>query len=98
MIGGMVILVGLCVSQAAGAESPFSFRDMDSVGLELSENGKPVFVYNYGMILAPLTLEPGKPLRRSSPIMKRSSSAKRCRWRSPIAGSVRGTPTRMVGT
>jgi hypothetical protein len=35
----------------------------ESTGLELSENGKPVFVYNYGMILAP-----GRPenLRRSS--------------------------------
>ncbi len=53
MIGGMVMLVGLCVSQAAGAESPFGFRDINSVGLELSENGKPVFVYNYGMLLAP---------------------------------------------
>jgi hypothetical protein len=52
MIGGMVMLVGLCVSQAAGTESPFRFRDIDAVGLELSEDGKPVFVYNYGMILA----------------------------------------------
>ncbi len=37
----------------AGADSPFAFREVnDSTGLELSENGKPVFVYNYGMILA----------------------------------------------
>ena len=37
----------------AGAESPFAFREVnDSTGLELSEMGKPVFVYNYGMILA----------------------------------------------
>jgi hypothetical protein len=44
-------------------ESPFSFQDVNSTGLELLENGKPVFVYNYGMILAP-----GFPerMRRSS--------------------------------
>jgi hypothetical protein len=53
MIGVIVTLAGLCVSQAAGEESPFSFRDIHSVGLELSENGKPVFIYNYGLILAP---------------------------------------------
>lgn len=51
MIGRMIMLVGLCVSQAAGAESPFSFRDVKATRLALSENGKPVFVYNYGMIL-----------------------------------------------
>ena len=33
-------------------ESPFRFRDVEATGLELLENGKPVFVYNYGMILA----------------------------------------------
>ena len=59
----MIMLVGLCVSQAACAESPFSFRDVKATRLALSENGKPVFVYNYGMILAP-----GFPekMRRSS--------------------------------
>ena len=36
------------------AGSPFSFRAVNNdTGLELSEDGKPVFVYNYGMILAP---------------------------------------------
>ena len=52
MIGGMVMLVGLCAGQVAGTGSPFNFRDINAAGLELSENGKPVFVYNYGMILA----------------------------------------------
>ena len=33
------------------AQEPFSFRDVDGVSLELSESGKPVFLYNYGMIL-----------------------------------------------
>jgi hypothetical protein len=57
------ILTGSLATLAA-AESPFAFREVnDSTGLELSENGKPVFIYNYGMILAP-----GAPerMRRSS--------------------------------
>jgi len=35
------------------AQSPFAFRDLDGRSLELSENGRPVFVYNYGLILKP---------------------------------------------
>jgi hypothetical protein len=35
-------------------QSGFAFHDVnDSTGLELSENGRPVYVYNYGMRLAP---------------------------------------------
>jgi hypothetical protein len=34
-------------------QSPFAFRDVGGVSLELSEGGKPVFLYNYGMILKP---------------------------------------------
>ena len=47
----------------AAAASPFSFREIGPTGLELSEGGKPVFVYNFGMVLAP-----GFPeaMRRSS--------------------------------
>jgi hypothetical protein len=38
----------------AGAPSPFAFREVNNgAGLELCENGKPVYVYNYGMVLAP---------------------------------------------
>jgi hypothetical protein len=53
----LVPLAGACLAasllQLAAADSPFAFREVnDSTGLELSENGKPVFVYNYGMILA----------------------------------------------
>ena len=48
----------------AGANSPFAFREVNnSTGLELLENGKPVFVYNYGMILASGAAE---QMRRSS--------------------------------
>jgi hypothetical protein len=56
--------LGAALPSVAAAPSPFAFQEVnDSTGLELTENGKPVFVYNYGMILAP-----GAPerLRRSS--------------------------------
>ncbi len=45
------------------SESPFRFREVGTTGLELLDNGHPVFVYNYGMVLAP-----GFPetMRRSS--------------------------------
>jgi hypothetical protein len=39
-------------SPARAAASPFSFAPKGTTGLELSENGKPIFVYNHGMILA----------------------------------------------
>ena len=35
----------------AAAQTGFSFRDVNGTSLELSENGKPVFQYNYGMML-----------------------------------------------
>lgn len=35
------------------AESPFAFREITPASLELTENGKPVYVYNFGGILAP---------------------------------------------
>ncbi|MGA2034995.1 MAG: DUF6807 family protein [Thermoguttaceae bacterium] len=47
-----VLLVACCTSSAL-AESPFVFRESSPTGLELSDGGKPVFVYNFGMILAP---------------------------------------------
>jgi len=36
----------------ADADSRFAFREITPASLELSENGKPVFVYNFGGILA----------------------------------------------
>jgi len=45
-----LLLLACC---AALAQSPFAFRDLDGRSLELSENGRPVFVYNYGLILRP---------------------------------------------
>jgi hypothetical protein len=49
-------------SAVAGVGS-FAFREVGTTGLELSENGRPIFVYNQGMLLAP-----GFPetMRRSS--------------------------------
>ena len=56
------LLTAPCVP-AAEAESQFAFREINPASLELSESGKPVFVYNFGGILAP-----GFPetMRRSS--------------------------------
>jgi hypothetical protein len=42
----------------AAAPSRFAFHEVnDSTGLELTEDGRPVFVYNYGMMLAPAVAE-----------------------------------------
>jgi hypothetical protein len=37
---------------ARAADTPFAFRDIGATGTELSQNGRPVFVYNHGMVLA----------------------------------------------
>jgi hypothetical protein len=59
----IALLAALCLAPLANAPSPFTFKEISPTGLELSEGGKPVFVYNFGMILAP-----GFPetMRRSS--------------------------------
>ncbi len=42
----------LCLSAASlSAANPFRFREITPASLELSEDGKPVLVYNHGMIL-----------------------------------------------
>jgi hypothetical protein len=41
------------LATALFAQSPFSFREISPSGLQLSDQGKPVFVYNFGMVLAP---------------------------------------------
>lgn len=43
----------LAAALPLAAQSPFAFRDLEGRSLELAENGQPVFVYNYGMILRP---------------------------------------------
>ena len=42
----------MLASAQVGAGPRFAFREITPVSLELSENGKPVFVYNFGGILA----------------------------------------------
>lgn len=45
------LLVFVAVSAAAGvAQSPFQFRDLSPESVQLSESGRPVYVYNYGVI------------------------------------------------
>ena len=38
---------------ARAADSPFAFTKIGDTGLQLAENGKPVYVYNFGDILKP---------------------------------------------
>ena len=49
----IVVLLTLFVATSVHAQSSFSFRETSNTTRELSEGGKPVFVYNYGMVLAP---------------------------------------------
>jgi hypothetical protein len=53
MIGSLTMLLAFCISQAAGGQSPFAFKEISPTALELCDGGKPVFVYNFGMTLAP---------------------------------------------
>ncbi|MGB9605459.1 MAG: DUF6807 family protein, partial [Bryobacteraceae bacterium] len=46
-----MIWLWLLLAHAAAPGSPFAFREVGAGRLELSENGRPVFVYNYGMQL-----------------------------------------------
>jgi hypothetical protein len=63
-LGAAAFLLLLAVGTSMSAEEKFAFREVnDSTGLELTDAGKPVFVYNYGMILAPGAAE---KMRRSS--------------------------------
>jgi len=41
----------LFLAAAASARSPFAFREAAPGSIELTESGKPVYVYNYGMML-----------------------------------------------
>lgn len=51
MISTNVLLLAAMLSPLADPQGPFAFREASSTGLELSDGGKPVFVYNFGMIL-----------------------------------------------
>ena len=45
-----VLALLLLVASAALAASPFRFRDISPASVELIENGRPVYVYNHGMM------------------------------------------------
>lgn len=49
----IAVLLSLGISSIASAEGAFRFREVSPTGLELSESGQPVFVYNFGMMLPP---------------------------------------------
>jgi hypothetical protein len=49
----MRALFCLLVALPLLAKSPFVFRDLSPASVELTERGKPVLVYNYGMMLKP---------------------------------------------
>ena len=53
MIKTLAILLTTFAAPLLAAEPGFVFRETSGTTLELSENGKPVFVYNFGMALAP---------------------------------------------
>jgi len=53
MTTSLAMLLALCIGQAAGGPGPFAFREISPTALELCDGGKPVFVYNFGMTLAP---------------------------------------------
>lgn len=48
----ITLLLALCAAPSADVQSPFTFREAGPTALELQEAGKPVFVYNHGMVLA----------------------------------------------
>lgn len=47
----LLMMLGGAAVAPLGAAGPFAFRDVSPASLELSENGKPVLVYNHGMVL-----------------------------------------------
>jgi hypothetical protein len=45
------VVLAAVLLPSADSQGRFAFREISSTGLELSEGGSPVFVYNFGMIL-----------------------------------------------
>jgi hypothetical protein len=63
MLCAHVLLLTAMVLPLADPQGPFAFREVNATGLQLSDAGKPVFVYNFGMMLGKNAPE---SLRRSS--------------------------------
>ena len=49
----LTLVLSACVGQSAAVSGPFAFQEISPTGLQLTDGGKPVFVYNFGMMLAP---------------------------------------------
>src|SRR5512139_3036008 len=50
---GLMAALSLLAAGGLCGQSSFSFRELNSTSLEVSGDGKPVFVYNFGGVLAP---------------------------------------------
>ena len=49
----LAVAIALCgTTPPVSATSPFVFREISPTAVELSQNGNPVFVYNYGTVSA----------------------------------------------
>ena len=53
MSSSLAIVLAVCLAPLADAKATFALREISPTSIELSEGGKPVFVYNFGMMLAP---------------------------------------------
>jgi hypothetical protein len=52
MHSALAIFLTASALTAAEPQAEFAFREISPTGLQLSDGGKPVFVYNFGMVLA----------------------------------------------
>ncbi|MGO9110336.1 MAG: DUF6807 family protein [Thermoguttaceae bacterium] len=46
----LTLVLSACVAQAVASSGPFAFKEISPTGLQLSDGGQPVFVYNFGML------------------------------------------------
>ena len=49
----LALLLTASALTAAETKTEFAFREISPTGLQLCDGGRPVFVYNFGMVLAP---------------------------------------------
>ena len=52
-MNSLIAVFFVCAAPLATPQSPFALRDVTPTAVELTDNGKPVYVYNYGPVLAP---------------------------------------------
>jgi hypothetical protein len=51
-MNSLIAVFVVCAAPLAAPQSPLAFRDVSPTAVELTDHGKPVFVYNYGPTLA----------------------------------------------